>query len=134
MTLSTDIDELAREAREASLRLSEALDEAGLSMRKLEDFDRIVDEEGRLGTYHVAPMTGQRSIEWDDEKEVYDIYWECEVRKATEADEDLSQKSYSYEELANFTHEEQVKVFNWCGCEDNEGNENPYNDCPKEKA
>lgn len=53
---------------------------------------------------------------------------------AARADEDLSQKSYSYEDLANFTHAEQVKVFHWCGCEDNEGGENPYDDCPKEAA
>ena len=28
------------------------------------------------------------------------------------------------------THEMQVELFGWCGCEDNEGNENPYMDCP----
>ena len=38
--------------------------------------------------------------------------------------------SPSYEDLSELTHETQVALFNWCGCEDNEGNENPYPDCP----
>jgi hypothetical protein len=38
----------------------------------------------------------------------------------------------SWAELAQLTHATQVERFNWCMCEDNEGNENPYNDCPKE--
>ena len=40
--------------------------------------------------------------------------------------EDMSMLEMSY-----LTHETQVAIFNWCGCEDNEGNENPYDDCPK---
>jgi hypothetical protein len=36
----------------------------------------------------------------------------------------------SWSELAELTHKTQVKNFNWCMCEDNEGNENPYTDCP----
>jgi hypothetical protein len=43
-------------------------------------------------------------------------------------------EDWSYGELADFTHAKQVAVFQWCGCEDNEGNENPYGDCPKEAA
>lgn len=39
-------------------------------------------------------------------------------------------ESISWGELALLTHETQVARFNWCGCEDNEGNENPYDDCP----
>lgn len=43
------------------------------------------------------------------------------------------QESMSWGELAELqTHALHVEKFNWCGCEDNEGNENPYNDCPKE--
>lgn len=38
--------------------------------------------------------------------------------------------SPSYEDLAELTHETQVALFGWCGCEDNEGKENPYSDCP----
>lgn len=41
-----------------------------------------------------------------------------------------SQLSYSWREMADLTHKTQVEIFNWCGCEDNEGNENPYSDCP----
>ena len=41
-------------------------------------------------------------------------------------------EDWSYGELADFTHAKQVAVFQWCGCEDNEGNENPYADCPKD--
>lgn len=48
--------------------------------------------------------------------------------------EDLSQKSYSWGDLAGFTHATQVEIFRWCWCEDNEGNENPYDDCPKGEA
>jgi hypothetical protein len=43
---------------------------------------------------------------------------------------DKSQESYSWSELAQMTHKEQVDIFNWCSCEDNEGNENPFSDCP----
>lgn len=45
---------------------------------------------------------------------------------------DPSQESYSWSEMAALTHEAQVEIFGWCMCEDNEGNENPYDDCPTE--
>ena len=44
---------------------------------------------------------------------------------------DKSQGSYYWSELAELTHETQVETFGWCSCEDNEGNENPYADCPR---
>lgn len=44
------------------------------------------------------------------------------------------QDSMSWGELADLTHATQVEQFNWCMCEDNEGNENPYTDCPKSEA
>ena len=37
----------------------------------------------------------------------------------------------SWGEIADLTHAKQVELFNFCSCEDNEGNENPYEDCPK---
>ena len=43
----------------------------------------------------------------------------------------MDQESMSWSELAQLTHATQVERFNWCSCEDNEGNENPYSDCPK---
>lgn len=45
---------------------------------------------------------------------------------------DKFQESISWGELALLTHETQVGRFGWCSCEDNEGNENPYQDCPTE--
>lgn len=45
---------------------------------------------------------------------------------------DPSQRSYSWGEMADLTHETQVEIFNWCSCEDNEGKDNPYSDCPTE--
>ena len=36
----------------------------------------------------------------------------------------------SWSELAQLTHRTQVERFGFCMCEDNEGNENPYSDCP----
>jgi hypothetical protein len=39
-----------------------------------------------------------------------------------------------WSDLANLTHETQVEKFGWCSCEDNEGQENPYEDCPKEES
>jgi hypothetical protein len=36
----------------------------------------------------------------------------------------------SWSELAELTHATQVAKFNFCSCEDNEGQENPYIDCP----
>jgi len=44
--------------------------------------------------------------------------------------DDPSQLSYSMGDMADLTHETQVAIFNWCGCEDNDGNDNPYADCP----
>ena len=38
----------------------------------------------------------------------------------------------SWSELAELTHATQVEHFNFCLCEDNNGEENPYADCPKE--
>jgi hypothetical protein len=48
--------------------------------------------------------------------------------------ERIMSDSISWSELAQLTHATQVERFNWCWCEDNEGNENPYNDCPKEES
>lgn len=42
--------------------------------------------------------------------------------------------SPSYSDLAELTHETQVELFGFCSCEDNEGNENPYSDCPSDNA
>ena len=41
-------------------------------------------------------------------------------------------ESISWSELAQLTHTTQVERFGFCTCEDNEGQENPYADCPKE--
>ena len=38
--------------------------------------------------------------------------------------------SPSYSDMSELTHETQVVLFGFCSCEDNEGNENPYEDCP----
>ena len=35
-----------------------------------------------------------------------------------------------WSDLVNLTHATQVEKFNFCTCEDNDGNENPYDDCP----
>jgi hypothetical protein len=45
----------------------------------------------------------------------------------------MTQESISWSELAELTHATQVEKFNFCTCEDNEGNENPYSDCPTDK-
>jgi hypothetical protein len=47
---------------------------------------------------------------------------------------DRSQESLSWSEVINLTHAEHVERFGWCSCEDNEGRENPYDDCPKSGA
>jgi hypothetical protein len=44
----------------------------------------------------------------------------------------MSEMSISWGELANLTHKTQVEQFGWCWCEDNEGKQNPYDDCIKE--
>ena len=43
---------------------------------------------------------------------------------------DPSERSYDYGDMTTLTHERQVAIFNFCVCEDNEDNENPYLDCP----
>ena len=40
-------------------------------------------------------------------------------------------RDLSWSELAELTHATQVEHFSFCLCEDNEGQENPYADCPK---
>ena len=40
--------------------------------------------------------------------------------------------SPSMGDLLELTHETQVELFGFCSCEDNEGNDNPYEDCPNE--
>ena len=52
--------------------------------------------------------------------------WESALNWVLKTDEQLT-----WSELAELTHETQVAKFNWCMCEDNEGQENPYTDCPK---
>jgi hypothetical protein len=41
--------------------------------------------------------------------------------------------SISWAELAQLTHATQVERFNWCSCEDSQGQEKPYEDCPTDK-
>lgn len=41
-------------------------------------------------------------------------------------------ESMSWGELADLTHVTQVEKFNFCMCEDLDGAEAPYLDCPKE--
>jgi len=48
------------------------------------------------------------------------------------ARERVMSRDLSWSELAELTHATQVEHFNFCLCEDNEGQENPYADCPKE--
>jgi len=43
-------------------------------------------------------------------------------------------RDLSWSELAELTHATQVEHFSFCLCEDNEGQENPYSDCPKEES
>ena len=43
----------------------------------------------------------------------------------------MTQESMSWGDIANLTHATQIEKFHFCTCEDNEGNENPYSDCPK---
>lgn len=44
-------------------------------------------------------------------------------------EEDLSQKSYSWREMANLNHNTQVEIFGWCACEEQE--QFPYDNCPR---
>jgi hypothetical protein len=41
----------------------------------------------------------------------------------------MSSRVLYWSDLAELTHKTQVAEFGWCSCEDNEGNENPYDDC-----
>jgi hypothetical protein len=52
------------------------------------------------------------------------------MEKAQVTYPDKSQETYYWSDLADLTHETQVENFGFCTCEDNEGNENPYADCP----
>lgn len=43
-----------------------------------------------------------------------------------ECQNDPSQRSFTYEEMAELTHEKQVAIFGWCSCE---WGEKSYDDC-----
>jgi len=45
----------------------------------------------------------------------------------------MDQDTMYWSELTELTHATQVERFNFCTCEDNEGQDNPYEDCPKEE-
>ena len=45
-----------------------------------------------------------------------------------------NERSMNWGELAQLSHITQVEAFGFCSCEDNEGKENPYSDCPKEET
>jgi hypothetical protein len=44
----------------------------------------------------------------------------------------MTEEVMYWSDLADLTHETQVEKFGFCTCEENEGNENPYTDCPEE--
>lgn len=46
---------------------------------------------------------------------------------------EINDDSISWGELAELTHITQVERFGWCLCEDNEGQDNPYADCPESR-
>ncbi len=48
-----------------------------------------------------------------------------------EEQEGTMEKSHSWLDMANLTHETQVMEFNFCLCEEQE--QFPYEDCPKER-
>lgn len=40
-----------------------------------------------------------------------------------------AQDSFSWQELAELTHDTQVEIFGWCACEEQE--QFPYDNCPR---
>jgi len=70
----------------------------------------------------------------ENEKEYCD---KCKVEETHLSDIDClayENESISWGELADLTHVTQVRRFGFCMCEDNEGNENPYEDCPEPRV
>lgn len=55
------------------------------------------------------------------DKELFVAFWQIVVNEL--------EGSMSYEELGELTHETQVAIFGWCGCED-DGELFSYEDCP----
>lgn len=53
------------------------------------------------------------------------------LRWESVTEDDTSQLSYSYTDMANLDHERQVLLFGWCKCEEQEVF--PYDDCPIEE-
>ena len=62
----------------------------------------------------------------DNAEEAYIAYWV----KANENNTD----QMSWEEMSKLIHSTQVGIFGYCFCEDNDGNENPFPDCPKQET
>ena len=65
--------------------------------------------------------------DWEEDTEA------CYVETG-EITEVTDEESISWGELAELTHVTQVQRFGFCSCEDNEGNENPYSDCPEPRV
>lgn len=76
--------------------------------------------------YHDHALTARQAM---------DIAYQWEINGSVDVAiyiyKDSSQASYSWSEMAELSHTSQVAMFGWCGCEDNDGQDNPYPNCPK---
>lgn len=97
---------------------------------------RILRDNQTLSTHHTyASAMGElhriqpHSVAWATMYEGYEIVTEDDYAKRWH---DLIAEGVdmSMGELATQTHHTQVGIWGWCMCEDNEGNTNPYDDCP----
>lgn len=98
--------------------------------RVLRDNQTLSIHETFEEAYHELHRIQPHSVLWATTHEGYAIMGEtayCALWRdlIAEGVEDMSMG-----ELATQTHETQVGIWGWCMCEDNEGNENPYEDCP----
>ena len=68
---------------------------------------------------------------WEAIQNLTEEIYETEFCRLDSVEEDsTSQLSYSWNEMANLTHNKQVAWFEWCSCE--EQIDFPYEDCPRE--
>jgi hypothetical protein len=80
--------------------------------------------------FHSAGMKAIESRDsWTEDLDAYSVETGEMCLVTPKADD-----SISWGELADLTHVTQVRRFGFCMCEDNEGNEKPYEDCPEPRV
>lgn len=93
---------------------------------------RYAYEELHGARYVQSNDLGEVCFELPDERTVWLVSTDLETvwpyNDETLRTDDASQRDYSWGQMADLTHEAQVKAFGWCPCQDDQPT---YDDCPR---